>query len=440
MRWLALVAVLGCGKRINPAWCQQPENQSAAECSQIADALAIVTTCSSNPDCASADPHNPYCNTMVSPAVCVECTDRSQCSTDLPACTQNICSTCVENVDCGSDLCILGKCEAAAKALFASPAGTPSDCTNQAAPCDLTTGIAQAIAQGKVLDLVPSGSNVTFKLTSTVELKSSIRITGEGVIIDGGTADPAIKIEGGTATLLSLTIQNAPGAALQCETGGLSARRIFIQNSKDNGRDAAIISGQTCQVSIDESVVVNNARGALDLVSANELKYLVQNSVFANNSGGPAVTLNGMGSFVYNTVVDNQAKDTTGGIVCQNGPTLDMDIIADNEGAAADPMQLAPAPPPKPDATPPPPQFTGCDVGRSYTGYNVNFEFLGGSNAFTHWHLTQFSPTTVVNIADVKCDDPANPTHDIDDKLRPAHNRCDMGADECDSCYQTANF
>jgi hypothetical protein len=292
---------------------------------------------------------------------------------------------------------------------------------------------------GKDLDLIPAGGNDTFMLAARLELKASIRITGEGVIIDGGSADPAIKIEGGTATLLSLTIQNAPGAAIQCETGELAARRIFIQNGKDNGHDAAIISGQTCTIGIDESVVIGNKRGALDIVSAPEQKFLVHNSVFANNTGGPAVKLNGSGSFVYNTVVDNQSTNSTGGVVCQNEPSLDMNILANNEGTTAMP-DVAPAPPPKPDAPPPPPQFTGCDIGKSYAGYNVNLNFAGGNNAFTAWHLTQFSPTTVVNIADVQCDDPTNPTHDIDDKLRPAHSRCDMGADECDSCYQTAGF
>jgi hypothetical protein len=124
-------------------------------------------------------------------------------------------------------------------------------------------------------------------------------------------------------------------------------------------------------------------------------------------------------------------------VTCDGGPELDMNILANN---SVNMLGAKPAPDAGP---PPPPQQTGCDmaIAHGYTGYNVELAFLRefpvNYNAFSAYHLTQESPTDVVNIPNVICNNPA--LHDIDDTLRPAHNRCDMGADECSDCSQTSN-
>jgi hypothetical protein len=110
------------------------------------------------------------------------------------------------------------------------------------------------------------------------------------------------------------------------------------------------------------------------------------------------------------------------------------------------PPAVAPLKPPVdagPPPPPPPPQQVGCDMAiqHGYTGYKAELAFLYeislNVSPWNAWHLTQDSPTDIVNIPNVRCDDPAK--HDIDDTARPAHNRCDMGADECDNCTQTSN-
>ena len=447
MRWVVLatvVAALGCGKRINPTWCQQPENQSNGECGNIADAKSTQSmSCTDDPYCASATPNTPWCN--LSDGVCVQCTLSTQCPMEHPACTQNVCGACTQNSECiDTNYCTGGLCVRPEDSIIASPTGTGTQC-NIATPCDLLTGVSAAILQGKILRLVPAGGNNKFSLTATLDLHGNIRITGEGTVIDGGAADPAIRISSGQVTFDTIAIQNARGAAVSCQKDSLAAKRLFVQTGKDNGADAAIKILPGCTFTLDESVVYMNGHGALDVASS-ESPYFVHNSVFANNSGAPAVVLNGPGRFEYNTVVDNKAESGTGGVTCAGAPSLDMNILADNSLVSMPPV-AEPPPPPIDAAPPPPPQQVGCDEhsGHGFTGYQVDLRFAGGNNPFTKWHLTPLtlvsegSPTSVVNIPNVDCSNPTDPVHDIDGLARPAHNRCDMGADECDTCYQTSN-
>ncbi len=447
-----LVAVLGgCGKRINPAWCQQPENQSVTECGNIADAKVQSTACSDNDSCAQANPDMPYCDM----GICVQCTTASQCPMNLPACTMNMCSACTQNSDCSTDFCDQGVCANPQDAIIVSPTGTgtqcgiaPNDPTMKVVPCDLLTGIGQAIANGKILRLVPDSSGSKFSPTATVKLPGNIRITGEGTVIDGSQANPTFQITSGQDAFDNLSFDNMSGTAIACMSGSLTAKRIYIHDGRTSN-DPAFTSMPNCTIALDESVIYKAQHGALDIAAGDDTGFLIHNSVFASNSGGPAVVLSGKGVFEYNTVVNNSAPTSTGGVTCSGEQTLDMNILANNDVDMPTTPAVAPVGPPK-DAgappPPPPPQQVGCDmtIVHGYTGYKAELWFewevsLSTPSAWDAWHLTEASPTDVVNIPNVTCDDPANPKHDIDDTARPAHNRCDMGADECATCTQTSN-
>jgi hypothetical protein len=445
MRSVVLVAALigapGCGKRINPAWCQQAENQSAAECpAAIADAAVQETSCHANPDCAS-DPLNKFCRTDRTPDVCVECLLSTDCPDPAsPVCTSdNVCLPCAHDSECGdgSHYCQDGHCLISTSAYFASPAGNgdPAMCL-QTAPCSLTDGVARALAGGKVLRLIGDSTGLTFKVANQITLASDIRISGVSgtdpstrIIINGNNLDPVFKITTGRVELDYVVITGAKGTAIACTGGKFTGRRLHIHDLVDDNSSPAFSAAAQCDLTLEASVIMGNKHGAIDVSGSSDAPFGIRNNVFAKNLGGPAVTLHGNGRFEYNTVADNRGKDGTSGVLCSqaDGVTLDMNILANN---ALDNPPTQPGQGNKPPTVLPAPQYQGCTLEHGFSDDNVNLQFAMGNDAFTQYSLTLFTPLSVVNISDVVCAG----LSDIDMALRPAHARCDMGADECANC------
>lgn len=434
-RVLLLLLLVGCGKRINPAWCQLPENQSDSECpATIEDAAVVSTACGDDNDCAS-DPVGKLCNA----GVCVVCRASTDC-TDVaaPVCAQNVCLPCQHDLECGGSAnayCQDGQCQQATQAWFASPSGT-GDCS-EAAPCSLLAGIAKAIAMPKVLRLVGDNSGLTFHLTAPLSLSQDVRISGistnnveSRIAIDGGGLADAIVVSGGHVELDYLNVTGAKGSAISCAGGAFVARRVWIHDLVDDGANAALRASQSCALTLDASVVTGNKHGALD-VSGGGTPFEISNSVFAGNDGGPAVTLHGNGRFEYDTVAENHGASGTSGVQCQNAGNLrlDMNILVNN---TVDKPPTRDNGNGKPPTTLPTPQYANCDVEHGFTYDNVDMKFAGGSDPFTAHALTRFTPIYPVNISNVNCQG----TLDIDQQPRPAHSRCDMGADECADCTQ----
>ena len=446
MRSVVLVAALwsasGCGKRINPAWCQQAENQSAAECpAAIADAQVQETACHDNSDCAR-DPLNHFCDTAMSADVCVECLDNTNCADPTsPICTtdHHVCLPCQHDFECGTGggkYCQDGQCYMSTDAYYASPQGhgDPNMCL-QATPCSLADGLARAISGHKVLRLIGDGSGAIFHVTSPITLGAdgpTLRISGVSdpttrIAIDGGgTLNPVIKIIGGTIELDFLTVQGAKGAALACSAGNFVGRRLYIHDLADDGQSAAFSASSACKLTLDASVITTNKHGALNVSGGSDTPFEIHNNVFAKNTGGPAVTLSGNGRFEYNTVDGNHGKDGTSGVLCNeaDGVRLDMNILSNNR---LDNPPTKPNPDPKkPPTVQPAPQYVGCTMEHGFSDDNADLQFGGGSDPFTQYRLTPPSfevlggtPLSVVNISDVVC---AGMT-DIDMTPRPAYAR-----------------
>jgi len=445
MRRVLLAAVLfpiglaGCGKRINPAWCQLPENQSDSECpATIEDATVVTTACSDDNDCAS-DPVGKLCNA----GVCVVCRESSDCmDVAAPVCTDHVCLPCQHDLECGGSAnayCQDGRCEQATMAFFASPSGTGEACS-EAMPCSLTTGIATAIAGKKVLRLVGDASGVTFHLAAPLALSQDVRISGVStsvvasrIVLDGGGRPDAIAISGGRVELDYLDITGAKGSAITCAGGAFVARRVWIHDllPDDDAKTAALRASQSCALTLDSSVVSGNKHGAIDVSGASGTPFEVSNSVFFGNDGGPAVALQGNGRFEYNTVAENHGASGTSGVACQNAGNLrlDMNILVDNK---VDMPPTRDNPGGKPPTTLPTPQYASCDIEHGFTYDNIDMKWAGGGDPFTAHALTRFTPLYPVNINNVSCQGML----DIDQQPRPAHARCDMGADECADCTQ----
>ena len=430
----ALVGAIGCGKRINPAWCQQPENQSASDCpATIEDAAVVETSCHANSDCAG-DPVDKLCLTATGEDVCVQCLSMADCEAASPVCSDaHACLPCEHDFECGTDgnqYCQDGRCLVSTSALYAAPDGTGTTCL-QTAPCSLAQGVALATQDGKVLRLVPSGANYTFSVGAVISLAANIRISGPSdpdpnkrVTLDGGgLSGPMIKISGGTVELDFLNLTGVQGTALQCSTGTFTARRLYLHDLQARGTDAALTAATACSLLLDGVVIDGNPHGAVDVSGSAETPFEIRNSVFANNAGGPAVTLRGNGHFEYNTVVGNRAHDTTSGVSCVDTTAvlLDMNILANNT------LEVGPTKNGKPT---PVPQLDGCRTDHGYSHDVVDLRLAGSSDPFLTYSLTPFTPLDVVNVSNVSC---AGLT-DIDQAARPAHARCDMGADECSNC------
>lgn len=441
MRRVVLAALLlaGCGKRINPAWCQLPENQSDSECpANIEDAAVVTTACSNDNDCAS-DPIGKLCNA----GVCVVCRDSGDCmDVAAPVCTNNVCLPCQHDLECGNSAnayCQDGQCEQATMAYFASPGGSGAMCS-EALPCDLPTGVQTAITNHKVLRLVGDSTGVTFHLAAPLTLSQDVRISGvststlaQRIILDGGGRTDAIVVSGGQVTLDDVYITGAKGSAIDCTGGTFVARRLWIHDLQDDDdtKNAALRSSASCALTLDASVVSGNKHGAIDVSGASGTPFEVSNSVFFGNDGGPAVLLHGNGRFEYDTVVENHAVSGTSGVSCTNagGVRLDMNILVNNK---LDNPPTKSNGNNKPPSVLPAPQFDGCDTEHGFTYDSVDMQFAGGDDPFTAHALTRMTPIYPVNISNVSCQGML----DIDQQARPAHSRCDMGADECADCTQ----
>ena len=445
MRSVVLVAALmgawGCGKRINPAWCQQAENQSAAECpAAIADAQVQETACHASSDCA-ADPLNKLCNTADNADVCVECLASTDCADPMaPFCTpDHVCLPCEHDIECGdaSHYCEDGQCKMSSSAFYASPGGhgDPAMCL-QTAPCSLADGIALALSGHKVLRLIGDATGVTFTVTSTIQLTSDLRISGvsdpdpqKRIILTGANVDPMFRITSGNIELDYLVITGTKGTAIACQGGGFVGRRLHVHDLVEDGAVPAFSAASACSLTLDASVITGNQHGAIDVSGSADAPFAIHNNVFAKNTGGPAVALHGNGRFEYNTVVENHGKDGTSGVLCSaaDGVRLDMNILADN-GLDNPPTQQNEGN--KPPTILPAPQYQDCTLEHGFSNDNVDLKFLRGSDAFTQYRLTPNTPLSVVNISDVVC----SGMSDIDLTPRPARARCDMGADECADC------
>lgn len=337
----ALVA--GCGQRINPQWCNQPDHSDDPACEGLSDKLTD----------ASVD-------APVAPA----CTRSSDCAGPN--------ALCLPDGTCGSD----------SSTLYASPDGDGQDCTSTA-KCSLATAIAQVTDERNVIILEPA------VYTGGLAIDRSMKLIGNRATLRAGSAGPALAVNNAILQISDLSITGAVEAGINCMSGVLRASQISVFENLEGITSA-------CALTLERSVIRNNPNGA---VTATGGTINIRNNFIVHNGnpmlGGKSnVHIAGdvTGTFAFNTVAYNDAKQNNDpGVDCRNaGISAPGNLVTDNTRRGSFGVDN---------------QVVGtCNFGGSFiqpgTGNN-DMRWVDVTTA--DFHLTAAS-TALVNTADVSCE------------------------------------
>ena len=357
---VALLLVVGCGKHLNPAWCAQPGRS------------------------------DPACDGM----------DLIDAASDASA------GACTVDRDCPDTACLPGgSCAVASRVLYAASSGRGDTCTRDA-KCLLATAIAAA-QPGKNIILLEQGTYV-----GAVAIGRAVQIVGRLATLQGDASAATVTVNDVDAELDYVTITGGGTSGISCPGGTLVAHGITVTQNQQG-----IASG--CRLTLEQSVISSNGGGAL-AISGGVIR--VRNNFLFGNGPSPqkianvTIALGVTGSFVFNTVANNDAKanSTTSGVDCQAANlVVDGNLITDNllNKKLGDP------------------QVSGtCDFSRSYTAPGTGGNDLAWRNVVAaDYHLTAGStPVLDQPAGTLTCDG----IDDFDGQTRPQGHGCDYGADE----------
>lgn len=326
---LALVAALGCGKHINPAWCAEPGHSDPA-CGDVSD--APQATCPSDADCTAACPGD---------------------SCPAPNCLPD------------------GACVADAAALFAAPLGKDSRCTRDA-PCAIATAIDLA-APGRQLVVLGPGT-----YAGALAITHAVQILGGGATLQALSTGPAVTVTNGAAVELDdVAITGAVAdSGVSCISGALRMSGVKLsQNS------IGLTSG--CDLTVERSTISGNPGGAM-IVTAGPIdvrnNFIVRNGApMLGKTANVIIAAGVTGSFDFNTVAYNDSKvNGNPGIECDSTQLVAIgNLVTDNTHRGQFNVD---------------PQVTGtCDFSKSRVAPGVGNNDLDWVNVATDFHLTKDS-------------------------------------------------
>lgn len=305
MRWAALVAglailaVAGCGKHINPEWCERNNDPECPTGEPDEDAGVLV-------DDAEPDAPGP-------PGPCESDED---CPLPFRVCRRN------------------GVCATRDNVVFAAPNGMGTECTTTAR-CSLPTAIAVANPERELIFLQGGVYAGPIEVTRSVRMGILVRCPNgncSNIPTIQGDATGAIKVSGGAEVeveLRNIDIIGAGDAAISCTDATLVARGLVISGNHSGIRSA-------CALTLERSTLTRNREGAL-IVTGGSIN--VRNNFIVNNGNmdlmsnanveiAAAVT----GTFAFNTVAHNDAKQNrVPGVDCKStAVTVPGNLITEN--------------------------------------------------------------------------------------------------------------
>jgi len=355
-----LLVMIGCGKQLNPAWCEQ-EGHTDPGCPRVVDA---------SPGGCTIDDNCPGAGMMCLPS---------------------------------------GVCADAGTVLYASPGGTGIACTSTAR-CDLATAIKGATQDRHVI-MLDAGT-----YTGPVTIDRDVQIIGKEAILQAAATGDAVAVTSNARVELDyVSIRGAADASgLLCTSGAtLVAHRIQV-----TGNGQGITSA--CGLTLDQSVLSANTEGALD-ITAGTIDIRNNIIVFNGNpmlkkTGNITIAAGASGSFVFNTVAHNDAKQNgIPGVRCDStAVATEGNLITENtrRGMFDGGAQVL--------------GKNGCDFLASYTDAGTGNNDVGWASVETlDFHLTGGS-SLALDRAGTTCGTP----DDYDGETRPAGAGCDFGADE----------
>ncbi|HEY5947292.1 MAG TPA: right-handed parallel beta-helix repeat-containing protein [Kofleriaceae bacterium] len=409
----------GCGKTLNPAYCDEHPNDPDCRNSGLVAIDAPMGECSQSAQCVG-NPNGSVCDVLSQ--TCVQCivgVDVTGCSGATPQCgDDHACHGCIFDAHCTvSNVCLPnGMCADETTVLYAAQNGAGDVCT-QAAPCSFTSALAGVTATKHIVKLLPNVVAYS-EPPITIGTAQPVQILGASATYQPNAAGDAITVTAPNVEIVGLTIANAAGGGdgIACTgTSILSLRQMKIRNNTGWG-----VSSNGCTVTVERTRLSGNPLGAMLLVAG---KLEIRNNIIDHNGSGTLDTgnvsiQNASGRLVFNTIVENLSKSgggRIGGVNCSPASGLTMlvsrNIVSTNGGGATFGGTC-----------------TGADATLNYTGKLGDIKFAD----LIEYRLTDTSPTTILR------DDPesgpdcmlgAKYIDDYEGQTRPV-NYCDRGADE----------
>jgi hypothetical protein len=404
---LAALALVAC-ERTSTKYCELHGLSDPHNCGYMDAPIDTPKACSVDTECAPG-----RCNTMS--MQCVQCLTGSDCPVDTPFCDPQTytCGACRTNADCSESAACQpdGQCAASSDVIYAD--GTNGSDTNPCtkdAPCKtITHALTMLNTTHTTIKLSGAFSELVVFKTQTATLLAD---PGTTLTASGGSGIAlTFTMTGSNVQIYDLEIMHTmKNAAVVTAGNTLSLVRVSIH---DSGAVAVTNAGS---LTVSRSRIYSNPAGGLQLAS----NFQVTNNFIDHNGGdgtpfgGVSIGMAGQSTFEFNTVVDNDAKNTTAGVSCTAlAFSAPNNIIARNT-LTGDPAALGANVP----------AAGTCNFGDSAIQNDVaSFAFVDPDTTFDY-HIGSASS------AKDMATDQSLVTEDIDSQPRPYGPQKDLGADE----------
>jgi len=397
-RVLILIAALCACERRSSKYCELHPTDLAF-CDRSDAAVDAPTSCTTNTECAAADP---FCE----PAshICVECLTNTDCASKpgTPICdpARFACVGCLVHADCPSDACLPdGTCGDDSNVIYVAEGGIDTNPCTHDKPCKL---IAHAIT---LLTTMRPYIRLSGSLVESVTIASKrATFLADPTTTLTGVADPTMKLQMSEIRIFDLTVAGTAAAGgIKSEMSSTTTlTRVTIRSGGKKGLEA-----KGGYLRVNRCTIAQNVGGGI-VLDANADFSITNSFIYLNGApnaaaGGVSIGASTMGNnqFEFNTVADNAAMAAGGGVRC---PTTNS-MSAPNNLIVAN----------TPDNT------IGCDFASSLLGADVApFAFVGGNNY--HIGATSTARDTVTATSTIR--------EDFDGQFRPLGTAKDFGADE----------
>jgi hypothetical protein len=311
----------------------------------ICVAMSCVSCLStSGPDgaCAAASPSTPFCETSGADAgSCIACRDSNDCPTATPFCdaTTQACRGCIADTECPSLVCELtpnvanhGLCVPIAQVEYVD--GKAATNGNGLLPTTPRQKIQDAINHATGGDNRAYVHIAAFTYNESVGVNNGavIYLVGaDGAIIHPMTMDALGASNGGSLTVRNLVATATSGNGGNCQNASFTAYRSQLVGSSQNG-----MYSSNCALLLDGVWIDSNTFSGIYIGAGD---FTVINSIITRNGGSGGLYQQAGATnvtFANNTVADNSASGTYGGVTCVSGSSLAVrnSILYDNKGTA----------------------------------------------------------------------------------------------------------
>jgi hypothetical protein len=221
--------------------------------------------------------------------------------------------------------------------VYAAPAGTGADCSS-AAPCSLTSAVAQANADSGDTVVLAGGTYTGVDLTLTASMSLTAAPGAHPVLTGTGqvTAN-VLSVQAGTVSVSGLTITGDQSAIETFDDAGT----LTVSGSMLSGNSTGIEASTS--VSVTGSTMADNVGSGLNLLGAPGITASVTNSTITGTDGY-GIVVDGRGALltvIGTTISDNAASGLI--MTADAGIRVGSSVFEGNDRGCALPMPLTDA-------------------------------------------------------------------------------------------------